>query len=416
MILFWVLLALLVAMALAILLPPLLRRRSLAADAENLNIALARERLEELETESAEGTLDPAQLDAARAELKRELLQDVDTSQERPLSGRRDPFAVAVVALCVPLVAFGLYWALGDHSAADGVPRAPSAAAQQQDAAPPLEDMVERLKARLDQRPADANGWLMLARTYSFLQRWPDAEKAFARAQKLAPQNPDVLVEYAGLLGRKADGVLAGQPEQLLRTALQAQPQHMNGLFLMGHVHFQAARYEQALELWRRVAAQLQPGSDDLRQLQQYMTAARGELGLPPETVTAAAPASAEPQAVPAAGKSIQVSVKLDPTMASVVTPGDTLFVYARATEGPRMPLAIARLTASQLPLTVTLDESMAMMPDMTLASFEQVTVEARISKTGSAMPQSGDIRGTRTPVSPDSGDTVEILIDSRVP
>ena len=277
-----------------------------------------------------------------------------------------------------------------------------------------IEAMIARLEGRLEQQPDDTTGWLMLARSYSYAQRWADAERAYSRARDLDPQNADVLVEYAGVLGRRAQGVLAGLPEQLLQQALQVQPNNPNAMFLMGHVHFQAQRYQDAVDLWQQVAGQLQPDSDDLRQLQGYIAEARGQMGLPPETAPAAASPVPEPSSSP--GKSIHVSVDLDPELASAVAPGDTLFVYARATEGPRMPLAIARVTASDLPLTVTLDESMAMMPNMTLATFEQVTVEARISKTGSAMPQSGDIRGTRTPVSPGSDETVEILIDSRVP
>ncbi|MDH3451101.1 MAG: c-type cytochrome biogenesis protein CcmI [Gammaproteobacteria bacterium] len=405
--LFWTLLVVLVAVALAIVLPPLLRRRTVSIDANNLNVALARERLRELENESADDALDPAQLDAARDELKRELLLDVERSEgeQQALSGQRDVFGMLGVVVGVPLLAFALYGLLGDQNAVRGVPVAPSAGGHEDTS---IAAMIERVEARLQQNPDDATGWLMLARSYSFAQRWDDAERAFARARDLAPRNPDVLVEYAGVLGRKMNGVLTGQPEELLRTALQAQPRHMNGMFLMGHVHFQAGRYNDALELWGQVAGQLEPGSADLQQLQQYITEARSQLGLPAETVPAAAAA--------APGKSIRVSVDLDPTFASAVAPGDTLFVYARATEGPRMPLAITRVTASRLPLTVTLDESMAMMPQMTLANFEQVTVEARISKTGSATPQSGDIRGTRSPVRPGTDEMVEILIDSRVP
>jgi len=415
--LFWVLLVVLVAVALAILLPPLLRMRTVTAGGQNLNIALARERLHELEAETAEGALDSTQLDAAREELKSELLLDVEhgDADEASLSGRRDVFGMLAVVIGVPLIAFAMYGFLGDKSAVLGVPMAPErtdTAAQEQDMS--IEAMIARLEGRLEQQPDDTTGWLMLARSYSYAQRWADAERAYGRARDLDPQNADVLVEYAGVLGRRANGVLAGLPEQLLREALQVQPQHMNALFLMGHVYFQAQRYQDAVDLWQQVAGALQPDSDDLRQLQGYIAEARGQMGLPPQTAPVATPPAPTP--APAPGKSIHVSVDLDPALASVVAPGDTLFVYARATEGPRMPLAIARVTASELPLTVTLDESMAMMPNMTLATFEQVTVEARISKSGSAMPQSGDIRGTRTPVSPGSDETVEILIDSRVP
>ncbi|MDH3715266.1 MAG: c-type cytochrome biogenesis protein CcmI [Gammaproteobacteria bacterium] len=406
---------LLVAVALAILLPPLLRLRTVTPGGQNLNIALARERLQEMEAESADGALDQAQLGAARDELKSELLLDIEhaDADEDSLSGRRDVFGMLAVVVCVPLVAFAMYGLLGDQNAVRGVPSAPdrgAGASPQQNEDMSIEAMISRLEGRLEQQPDDANGWLMLGRSYSFSQRWSDAERAFGRARDLDPQNPDVLVEYAGLLGRRANGVLAGAPEELLQAALQVQPRHLNALFLMGHVNFQAQRYNEALKLWQHVAGELQADSEDMRQLQGYIAEARNQLGLPPDTAIAAAPPMPEP------GKSIRVSVDLDPALASQVAPGDTLFVYARATEGPRMPLAITRVTASDLPLTVTLDESMAMMPNMTLANFEQVTVEARISKSGSAIPQSGDIRGTRSPVQPGNGETVEILIDSRVP
>jgi cytochrome c-type biogenesis protein CcmH len=414
--LFWTSLVALVALALAILLPPLLRSRTVTASGQDLNVALAQERLQEMEAEAAEGALDQAQLDAARDELKKELLLDIEHAEanEGSISGRRDVFGMLAVVICVPLVAFAMYGVIGDQNAARGVPQVPDRAQASQSGDMSMDTMIQRLETRLEEQPDDVTGWLMLARSYSFSQRWNDAERAYGRARDLDPRNVDVLVEYAGVLGRLANGVLAGSPAQLIQEALQVQPRHLNALFLMGHVHFQAQRYNEALALWQQVAGELQPGSEDLGQLQGYIAEARNQLGLPPDTAMAAAPPTPAP--APGPGKSIRVSVDLDPALASQVGPGDTLFVYARATEGPRMPLAISRGTVSDLPLTVTLDESMAMMPNMTLANFEQVTVEARISKSGSAMPQSGDIRGTRSPVQPGNGKTVEILIDSRVP
>lgn len=414
--LFWVSAVVLVAIALAILLPSLLRNRTVTIDAQDLNVALARERMRELETESADGALNPGDLSAARDELKRELLLEVDQPKDDDsVSGRNDVYGMLAVVVVVPLLAFALYGVLGDQNAIRGVPLSPNAAGDSQHLS--MDAMIARVEARLEKEPDDATGWLMLARSYGFAQRWGDAERAYDRARSLDPQNADVLVEYAGVLGRLSDGVLAGLPEEMLQAALQLDPTHLNAMFLMGHVKFQVARYDEALAMWEQVAEKLQPGSEDMQQLQGYIAEARTQLGLPVEAAptVAAAPVEAAP-ADKGPGRSIRVSVDLDPALASGVAPEDILFVYARAAQGPRMPLAITRVTASELPLTVTLDESMAMMPNLTLATFDQVTVEARISKTGSAIPQSGDIRGTRSPVEPGTQEVVQVVIDSRVP
>ncbi len=425
MILFWVLVAVLVVLALAFVLPPLLRAQRVESDAPALNVSLARERLHELEEEARQGVLDPGRLEEARDELQRNLLAEVpDEPAGGAFDGRRDVPSVVMVASVVPLLALVMYLAIGDRGAVTGVPAAPGGAAQGggQESLPSVQEMVARLESRLEREPDDAAGWLMLARSYGFIGRWEQAGPAFARAYALLPDDADIKVEYAASLAREANGVLAGRPEALLREALAREPGHLNAQFLLGHAHFQARRPAEALALWEQVAGGLAPGSEDLAQLTLSMNEARAQLGLPvaagaatrPTPVAAAQPAPGA--AAAGGGKSIRVRVDLDPALQGAVEPGATLFVYARATEGPRMPLAITRRAASELPLTVTLDESMAMLPNMTLATFEQVTVEARISSTGNAIPQSGDIRGTRTPVSPDGDSEVRITIDSRVP
>ena len=281
-----------------------------------------------------------------------------------------------------------------------------------------MEEMVERLADRLQQEPGNLEGWVMLGRSYFIMQRYREAAQAYSHAMALSgEENPDLLADYAESLAMAHGNTMAGAPAKLLERALAADPAHPKALWYGGLAAYEVRDYALATDRWQKLMQLLPPDSDNARQLQEYL--AKAQAGLGGEAVVTAAEPVAEP-AAPAAAEpvtaatvaALQVEVSLDEAMAGKVAPGDTLFIFARAANGPRMPLAIVRKTVADLPLTVRLDDSMAMTPAMKLSSFPQVVVGARISKSGTAMPQAGDVQGFSEPVSPDEVETVQVLIN----
>ena len=208
------------------------------------------------------------------------------------------------------------------------------------------------------------------------------------------------------------------QTGALLTRALELDPGNVKGLWLAGHWKNQSGAYTEAINYWQQAAAKLPPGSEDAAVIAQQISDVQGQLGISaaPAPAVAAATAAAGPTTDSVSGAALSVHVALAPELATAAAAEDTVFIYARATQGPRMPLAIVRKQVKDLPVTVTLDDSQAMMPAMKLSNFEQVVVGARISKSGNAMPQSGDLQGSLSPVATQTSEKIEIKISSKVP
>lgn len=420
MMLFWGLAALLVMVALAFVLPALVRRGARGADGSPdvaaapaapssnraLNIAVYRDQQRELEADQRAGVLTSEQYERARLELERRLLDDVaasetavvDAAAARPAS--RAP--ALVVGILLPLAAVGLYLVVGN-------PRALSPAALPQDAskgvtAAQVEAMVSKLAERMKQNPDDAQGWAMLGKSYAVMGRFEDAASAYAKAAERAPGNPHVLADYADALAMARGQSLQGEPETLVLRALQIDPDHAKSLALAGTAAFERKDYSGALKHWERLAATLPPDSEMARDVQASIAEARGLLG------------GGKDARVQSAGAASGVSgtVTLAPALKKKAAPGDTVFIFARAAEGPRMPLAIIRKKVSDLPFTFTLDDSLAMSPQSRLSGAPQVIVGARISKTGEAAPRPGDLQGASKPVG-NTSTGVAVVIDTEV-
>ncbi len=226
------------------------------------------------------------------------------------------------------------------------------------------------------------------------------------------------MLGYAEALA-KANGGMEGRPEELITAALELEPSNINGLWMMGLVEFRRGNSARAVDLWRRLEAQMDPDSEDAAAVRGYITEARQQGGLnagEPAVTESTAPQAA-PQQVQAAAasgdKGIRVKVSLSETLKDKLDPNATLFVFARTLQGPPMPLAVQRMQASDLPVELNLDDSMAMMEQMQLSNFAQVLVGARVSKTGNAMPQPGDLQGEVKPVAPGQAEMVSVVIDS---
>jgi len=401
--LFWIVGGVLVVVALLFIVPPLLRREASGRLSRSaVNVAVYRDQLRELEADLRAGTLGADHYEKARRELEARLLDDVGGAEGatgRPQWGRR---AALVLGLAVPLAAAGLYFVVGNPQAL--APHAATEAAHNLDPQQ-IQALVERLAERLKNNPDEVEGWVMLARSYAALGRFGEAAAAYATAAARLPGDAQVLADYADTLAMAQGRRLQGEPEKIIARALQADPDNVKALALAGTVAFEKQDYASAVAHWERIL-RLVPQDSELAQSVRASVAEAQALGggstVPRERATAAS------------NNAISGVVKLAPELAAKVAPTDTVFIFARAADGPRMPLAIMRKQARELPATFTLDDSMAMTPDTKLSKFPRVVVAARISKTANATPQPGDLQGVSLPVT-GSATGITVVIDSEI-
>jgi cytochrome c-type biogenesis protein CcmH len=268
--------------------------------------------------------------------------------------------------------------------------------------------MVDRLAERLKERPDDAQGWAMLARSYLVLGRLEEAAQASARALQLQPDSPQALADHADVLAMKNGRTLEGEPMRLIERALQLDPDHLKSLALAGAAAFDRGDMARAAQLWDRVALLGPPGSDITQQAREGAAEARRlatQATAGGSSASAPGPAArAQGTAQPAAASAARVSgrIELAAALKAQARPEDTVYVFARnadATGGNRMPLAIVRAQVKDLPLPFTLDDSQAMGPGMGLSTAKRVVVGARVSRSGQAVPQPGDLEGLSAPV-----------------
>jgi len=420
---FWSLAAVMMMVALLFILPPLLRNRELTAvSRDELNTEVIKTQLAELDTDLAAGKLDEAQYGAARNDLEQELLYDLARTGPAPREARSGRWATLLIIPALPLCAVLLYQYLGSEELIDRLQQARSSqsppAQQQAPSADSIEAMVAKLAERLQQQPDDLKGWVILARSYSIMKHYSEATVAYENVLRLGGENADLLTDYADAMVMANGGMFTDEAGALLTRALELDPGNVKGLWLAGHWKNQSGAQAEALEYWQRAAVKLPADSEDAAIIAQQISKLQGQLGIDAGSAPAVATADPGPTAVAdsARSASLSVHVTLAPDLAAAAAAEDTVFIFARATQGPRMPLAIVRKQVKDLPVTVTLDDSMAMTPQMVLSKFDQVTLGARISKSGGAMPVSGDLQGIVSPIATQSTETVQITIGSKVP
>jgi cytochrome c-type biogenesis protein CcmH len=313
------------------------------------------------------------------------------------------------VTMFVLLVAASGYAWRGDYARL--VEPAPTQVATTSGAAPDhagddaqIDAMLARLAQRLKTNPDDAEGWAMLARSYAARGRFDEAMPAFRKVVALRPDDAQALADYADGLASARGHSLAGEPEQLVKKALAIDPRNVKALALAGTIAFDRADFAGAIAYWEQALGAIDPASDFARQLQGALADARERAGLAPVAVAdgkapalPAAPAI-DPGAAPAS-RTVTGRVSIAASLRSVVAADDTVFIYARPASGSKMPLAVLRKRGADLPLDFTLDDSLAMSPAARLSSASEVIVSARVSKSGSASPQSGDLQVTSAPV-----------------
>ncbi len=408
---FLIIAALMTAAALAFIIPTLIGKQ-IASDSrtqrDQVNLAVLRDQLGELDRDLASGTIDTNGYDSARRELEQRVAEDVKPSlpEHKPTSSRSTQ-AVAV-GLAVIIGATVLYAYLGKPAGLDPaqvtVANERSREVDPKDADAAIEQLAQLLKTQ----PDNTEAWTILARSLNAMHRYSDASRAYKNLTTLVPNDAQLLTEYAGSVAMAQGASLQGEPENILARALAAGPKNTKALSLSGSAAFERGDYDAAITLWKKVVAIapadseiVQVANDNMKEARAAMAAGNGPV--------------AEKSSVTTATNATQVAgtVELDPSLRSEVKDTDTVFVFARAPEGPRFPLAVLRKQVKDLPFSFVLDDSMSMMPDARLSGFSSLVISARISKSGSATPGVSDLEGSVSSVQP-GADDVKVRIGSR--
>lgn len=396
---FWLAAGLLLLVALSFLLIPVLRSRraQLEEDRTALNVALYQERIAELQAQQEEGVLDAAQMDAGRAEAARELLADTE-GVAAPRVSRLGKPAPLLAAILVPVLGLGLYLHFGASDKVE-LTREFSQAPQS------MEEMTRRLERAVAAQPDSAEALYFLGRTYMTQDRPGDAAKIFERTVNLAGRQPELLGQWAQAQYFADGKQWSDKIQALTDEALKADPKEVTSLGLLGIAAFEAQRYQEAIDYWNRLLEQLPPEDKSRIALEGGIARATEKLVASGGKVAPAAAPVAKVAAL------LKVQVDLAAELKGKVQPGDSVFIFARATSGPPAPLAAKRLTVADLPATVELGDADAMMPQLKLSNFPEVQLVARISRAG--QPTAGEWVGRSQPLASSTTAQQTLTIDS---
>jgi cytochrome c-type biogenesis protein CcmH len=424
--LFWGLMLLMLLVAIGIIIFPLLRARTRkgAVAYKDSNVVLYEEKLAELDIDLAESRIDQERYRIARQELDRELLDNVPAesaetaSEHYTVREQRHPALALLVAVFVPAFALLIYsqigmQAVGRADGADGQ----EMAQPQTTKTPSVEAMTAKLEKYLQTNKGSVQDWTMLGRAYKYLKRYKDSIKAFDHALKLQ-SDPQLMLEKAEAIALLNGQKFNKEAFDLVMKAKSMEPDNINVLWFSGVAEYQMGHYRASIDSLSRLAAVARSDKEVDKSIRFYIEQARNKLIAKGKVVasidkllevnaksvpvpasmqaqaTAQTPAPAAKTSAAASGVSLHVAVTVSPDVRAKFSSSDTVFVYAKAAQGPPMPLAVQRMTLGALPAKVTLDDSMAMMAGMNLSAFPQVVVSARISRSGSAIAQSGDYIG----------------------
>ncbi len=401
----WFVFSLMTVLAVAFVVLPLVGNKKITppTSQNDLNITLRRDQLGELEEDLKNGLLDKDQYDNAVSDIKLALTAEVNdgpTKARAQSSFAESPLIVIILlVLLIPITGFGLYQLLGEPNAEilltqKSAPASPSVEE--------MMEMIETLEARMAEDPTNHQGWMMLARSYNALHQEDKAIKTYRRALQSIGNDPTLLVNLADALSQKKDGSLIGEPLELIKRAVEIDPTHLDSLFLLGKEAYDRGAFEEALTYWVKLRGLV--NENDLDPVNRAINAARTQLNLPPQE---------QPVASSISNSAISVTLSVDKTLSENLNPDTTVYIFARAKEGPPIPLAAGKVKVSDLPTTVILDDSMAMSPELTLSNFPEVIIGARVAIGGSAKPTQGDLEGTLTATV--SADTQVTLLINRV-
>ncbi len=398
----------------------LIRQREVSDHRRALNAAVYRDQLQELAAEHTDGSLADQDYDQAREEVERRLLEDTTVLPEVTDRVHGRTAALLLLAL-IPLTSVGMYLWRG-HPEALNPQTAEMAAPAQQMTPAKINEMVKALAEKLAKNPDNPQGWAMLGRSYMNLDKPGEAVKAFGHLKKEMANDPELMVDYAEALA--ADAQVRGDDRQMIESntwvmkALKMEPGNGKGLFMAGSFAYITQQYALAVSFWSKLMPLLDPNSQDASFVLEQLNKARAQLKLAPVTADSFAgpEGPVKPQAQKgAAASSISGEVTLDPALKDKITPGETLFIFAKAVQGPPMPLAVIRTTVGSWPLKFQLSDAQAMSPQFNLSSVDLVRVEVRVTQSGNPMPSSGDLFGATLPLKP-GAHGVELVINQVQP
>ena len=416
-----------IALGLAFVLLPLTCQRKTQGGMPHFqsNLLIHRDQLKQLQADRDNGTLNAEEFESEQTELGKRVLEDAlaTLKDSAPINAKSNGrWAAVMIAVLLPASAVGLYLKLGSPAvvAPEVKPVAASETSQKSPHGMSFDQIrasAEELAARLKSNPGDGEGWATLARSYNVLGRFGEAAAAYEKAVSLLPADAQLLADYADALAMSQGQKLDGKPFKIIKQALKTDPANLKALALAGTAAFERKDYRGAVGYWGKVMQTAPADSEFARSIGNSLEEAhalaegRQPVAVLPE-IMPAKPASTG-QATAAA--TLSGTVILAPQLAAKVKPDDTVFIFARAEKGSRMPLAILNKSFRELPMTFTLDDSSAMAPGMKLSSAGAVMVVARISRSGNATAQSGDLEGVVGPVMPGSRD-IQLKIDKVLP
>ena len=386
----------------------LLRQRPVVTHASQAkaNAKVYRDQIADLDREHESGHISDTEWQQSRDELSMRLLEDT-SAQDDPVAKQEKPalWTAVLVAVALPLSAVGMYMWVGEPDALNPM------AVQSNDKVDPTQllQMAESLAQKLNDKPDNLQGWVMLGRTYRTLEKFDASVQAYDRALKLSADD-DLKLERVEVLAMKSQGNFEGEPWNVIRDILQRDPQNYGALLMAGSASYSHEKFADALKYWQQARKPLAADNPDVPGLDEAIASVQQKLGMPVQVAkgpSAQMNAAQMPVAAPSAntsgaastGLTVSGQVAIAEALKGKVKPSDVVFIYATPANGERMPLAIFKTTVAQLPLAFTLDDSTAMTPDRKLSGAGEVLVKVRVSKSGNAMPQSGDLAGTLGPV-----------------
>ena len=371
----------------AIFLWVLLREKKPVTQASqaNANAKVYRDQILDLDREHDSGHISDQEWQQSRDELSLRLLEDT-AAVDDPAAKTEKPaiWTAVVLAVALPLGSMGMYMWVGQPEALNPL------ALKTPDQVDPkdLTKMAQTLAEKLQDKPDNLQGWVMLGRTYRTLENFDAALRAYDSALKLSDDD-DLKLERIEVIAMQRQGQFEGEPWNVIREVLQRDPQHFGALLTAGSASYAEGKFADALKYWEQARKPLDANNPDLEGLESAIATVRERLGMPPAKATPAA----------TSGLNVTGQVNLSASLKSKASPNDVVFIYATPANGDRMPLAIFKTTVSQLPFNFTLDDSTAMAPDRKLSAAGEVMVKVRVTKSGNAMPQSGDLSGSLGPV-----------------
>lgn len=411
--LFWTATVVSLIVALIFILPALMRARG--ADNKtarrDVNIAVYRDQMKEIESDRDAGLLAVEQFQIAKQELEARLAEDVleleNVPENTPAVSRKLGYALGVT---LPVAAFGLYFALGNPMSLIAIAEAQAnpALAAATEGQHDILKLIAQVEARTKENPEDGAAWAILAKTYAAVQHWPEALHAYEKAHKLLPDVPGIMTGYAEALAISNNRVLAGKPMELVRAALVKDPLDMKGLELAGIAAFQEQNFAKAAFYFKHLHQQLPPESPYAQDILEAQKEANRLAHAAATGMDNLADQPADAQA--AGGGSISGKVDIAPALKAKLAKGDVVFLFARGKSGGA-PVAAIRSTAANLPLEFELNDSMAMNSEVTLTKAQEVNLTVRVSKSGDVKPQPGDLEGSMTGVKVGAKD-IRLVID----